>query len=79
MADVRCPSCGASHDADHLFCPRCGAGRADTPTVRVDNEAATTAEHRALFAELTRALTPRIQVMKELGARLRAAGAIPFN
>jgi len=82
MANViECPVCHASHDANDLFCPKCGVAASEAPTVRTGDAVASTptvpvgappasAPHvaDALLQELREILAPQIQVIKELGA-----------
>jgi len=66
---VQCHGCGATHDVNDQFCPRCGAASSTAPTIPSGGAPeARSAPSDAVLRELQETLAPQIQVIKELGA-----------
>jgi len=66
---VQCHACGAQHDSDDVFCPRCGAASSATATTS-SGETRSPAPDAAgkLLSELEEALAPGIQAIRPLGS-----------
>jgi len=65
---VRCHACGATHDVDDLFCPRCAASSTAPTVASGESPTPSTVAGDAVLRELQEALAPHIQVIRELGA-----------